>query len=180
LFTRSTDENGIDPGFITKSGEENEKHPGSIRGESGEHSILVPIPNPPPLPNAKTEEEEEEVRKLVKILRAEPYRVNEAATAVQHASDQGCTLDEIRAIATHWGLAGKWSSAQLWTRIDRAKPGEYPTGHWPPPDAAKQRVSRRGTGDPETDAINREYLERERIRRANRNQAKTPESLAVS
>lgn len=126
-------------------------------------------------------EEEEEVQNLIKTLRADPYRVNDAVTAVQAATTSGCTVDEIRQIATQWALADKWSSAQLWTRISRAMPGECPTAHWPPPDAAKQQRSRRGTGDPETDAANREYLERERMRRDRQNQTRTQaqESLVV-
>jgi len=142
------------------------------------------IDTPPPLPlrqAAKIEEEEEEVRNLVKTLRADPYGVNDAATAVEQATTSGCTVDELRAIATQWALAGKWSSAQLWHRISLAMPGESPVAHWPQPDASKQQTSRRGTGDPETDRANQEFLQRrERTRRANGTQTQTPESLAAS
>lgn len=183
--------------FLSTSEETTEGHPGDkrdlsggqtgdIRGTSGEHSTLtlsLSLP-PPPLQTsgeADKTEEEEEVRNLVKTLRGDPYGVNEAVTAVEQATASGCTVDELRAIATQWALADKWSSAQLWTRISRAMPGESPVAHWPPPDASKQQTSRRGTGDPETDRANQEYLQRrERTRRANGNQAQTPESLAAS
>jgi hypothetical protein len=187
LFSRSVDESGIDPGFITKTGEENEKHPGSIRGESGErsgkypgsirgesgeHSILVPIPNPPPLPESQSEEEEEEVQKVVRILRADPYRVNDARTAVERATESGCTLDEILAIATQWDLIGKWSPAQLWARIDRAQPGESPVAHWPPPDRAKVAARNKPTLDPEVARANQEAILKQEQARANRQQQK--------
>jgi len=114
---------------------------------------------------------------LVRLLRAKPYGLVDAKTACADALEAGCTVQEIRAVAAHWLDSRAWNQKQLHYRISCAQPGESPAEHWPP----KKDNGRRGTGDPETDRANQEYLQRrERTRRANGTQTQTPESLAAS
>ncbi len=108
------------------------------------------------------------------MLRCKPYGLVDAKTACTDALENGCTVQDIQAVATHWLNTKGWNQKQLHYRISSAQPGEDPMEHWPPKKDNGRLL------DPETEAANREYLERERTRRASRNQQPTaPESLAV-
>jgi hypothetical protein len=71
---------------------------------------------------------------LIRLLRADPYRMTAAKDAVDEAIQAGCQPSEIREVADFWRVSMKWSRKQLHFRIKTAFPGDDPTANWPPPD----------------------------------------------
>jgi hypothetical protein len=112
--------------------------------ENREQSKSIDIP-PPPTPAAEKGKaevvEEADKTDLTKRLRASPFGLRYASTAIESAMSHGVQESEIQAIADYWKAAGQksngtpapWDRSDLHQRILNAMPGENPAEHWPQP-----------------------------------------------
>lgn len=130
-------------------------------------SLSSPSPSSPSLAVAEEGEEGfggdngKTTTDLIAVLRQQPFGLTESDRAVRTALANGCSPQQIMAVAEHWkAKLPAWNSGQLCRRIEKAMPTDDPAGAWPKPNV---RSARRpvGTGDQETDRINEEFKARQ-------------------